>query len=271
MMVEFTRGLWVVAYREWMRLLRDRARMSTSLLMPLLFFAVFGAGFNRAIGGLAPGVNFVQFLFPGIVAQTVFMTSIFSGLSVVWDREFGFLKELLVAPISRVGIVGGKVLGGGGLALVQAAIMLVLAPIVDVHLSPGTLVRLVPLLLLVSGAVSSLGILIASYMRSQQGFQMLMQLLILPMIVLSGAFFPINNVPDWLAALARLNPLTYGVDAIRQAFLLGVGTAGQPDTASSLGIVVLGHPMTLWEDAAVIGATGAVLLGFAIRGFTRQE
>jgi ABC-2 type transport system permease protein len=268
---EFTRGLWVVAYREWMRLLRDRARMSTSLLMPLLFFAVFGAGLSRSIGGLAPGVDFVQFLFPGIVAQTVFMTSIFSGLSVVWDREFGFLKELLVAPISRVGIVGGKVLGGGGLALVQATIMLALAPVVHVQISVDTLLRVVPLLLLVSGTVSSLGILIASGMRSQQGFQMLMQLLILPMIVLSGAFFPINNVPDWLAVLARLNPFTYGVDAIRQAFLLGAGGAGALETASPLGLVVLGHPMTLWEDAVIIAIAGAVLLTLATLAFARQE
>ncbi len=267
---EFFRGIWVVAYREWLRLLRDRARLTTSLAMPLFFFGVFGAGFNRSIGGLAPGVDFLQFLFPGIIAQTAFMTSMFSGLSEVWDREFGFLRELLVAPISRLGIVIGKVLGGGSLALAQALAILLLAPVAGLPVRPLTLLLVVPLLILVSIAVSSLGILIATRMRSQQGFQMLMQLLIFPMIVLSGAFFPINNVPAWLEVVAKFNPFTYGVDAIRQAFLIGASGA-QAAAQAALGITVLGQIMTVWQDALVVLACGAVLLLAALVSFNQQE
>lgn len=268
---EFLRGLWVVAYREWVRLLRDRPRMISSLAVPLFFFGIIGAGFNRAIGGLAPGVDFVQFLFPGIVAQTVFMTSIFSGLSVVWDREFGFLKELLVAPISRFGIVCGKVAGGASLALMQALVMLLLSPVANVPVTAPLMLTLVPLLALMSLSVASLGILIASRMHSQQGFQLLMQLLILPMIVLSGAFFPLNKAPDWLSIVAKLNPFTYGVDSIRQAFLAHMAGTQAAGAASPLSVAVLGHVMTLWNDVLIVGACGAALLVAAVWAFTRQE
>ena len=145
---EFLRGLWVVAYREWMRLLHDRPRMISSLAVPLFFFGIIGAGFSRSIGGLAPGVDFVQYLFPGIVAQTVFMTSVFSGLSVVWDREFGFLKEVLVAPIPRTAIALGKTAGAATIASVQALILLALAPVIGVALHPAR----IPLLVLDSVA-----------------------------------------------------------------------------------------------------------------------
>jgi ABC-2 type transport system permease protein len=214
---EFVRGFIVVAYRELLRLLHDRARMMSSLAQPLMFFVIFGAGFNRMISSasLGPGVGFIQFLFPGIIVQTVFMQSIFSGLSVVWDREFGFLRELLVAPISRLGIVFGKVVGSSILAMVQATIVMLLAPVLHVKVTGEMMLVLYPLLILVSVTLSCLGILLASGMRSQQGFQMVMQLFIMPMIFLSGIFFPLNNVPAWLATLSKFNPLTYGVDAVR--------------------------------------------------------
>ena len=266
---EFFRGLWVVAYRELLRLAHDRARLLSSLAQPLLFFVMFGAGFGRLIGGMTPGVNFIQFLFPGIIAQTVFMTSIFSGLSVVWDREFGFLRELLVAPISRFGIVAGKVLGGAILALIQAAAILCLAPVLGVHLTLGIVLTVTPLLVLFSFALSSLGILMASRIGSQQGFQMMMQLFIMPMIFLSGAFFPLNRAPEWLSLVSRLNPLTYGVDAIRHAFL--DPTAGAGGHALPFSVVWFGHPMTVWQDAAIMGAIGIVLLAAAIKAFATQE
>ncbi|MEI9964971.1 MAG: ABC transporter permease [Caulobacteraceae bacterium] len=266
---EFWRGLWVVAYRELLRLAHDKARLASSLAQPLLFFVMFGAGFKRAIGGMAPGVDFIQFLFPGIIAQTVFMTSIFSGLSVVWDREFGFLRELLVAPISRFGIVAGKVVGGAILAVAQAAVVLCLGPFLKVHLTLEIILTVIPLLVLFSFALSSLGILMASRISSQQGFQMMMQLFIMPMIFLSGAFFPLNNVPPWLSVVSRLNPLTYGVDAIRHAFLDPVAKAGAHPLP--FNVVWFGHAMTLWEDAAVIGVIGAGLLAAAIQAFSSQE
>jgi ABC-2 type transport system permease protein len=268
---EFLRGLWVVAYREILRLAHDRARLLSSLLQPMLFFVMFGAGFGRLIGGMTPGVNFIQFLFPGIIAQTVFMTSIFSGLSVVWDREFGFLRELLVAPISRFGIVAGKVIGGGILALFQAAVVLILAPFLHVHLSWGIIATVAPLLVVFSFTLSSLGILMAARIGSQQGFQMMMQLFIMPMIFLSGAFFPLNRAPEWLAFISRLNPLTYGVDAIRHAFLDPTVQAAGVHAALPFGVVWFGHTMTVWEDAALMAVVGLALLGAAIHAFAKQE
>ena len=267
---EFVRGFVVVANRELTRLLHDRARMISSLAQPLMFFVIFGAGFNRMIssGSIASGVGFIQFLFPGIVAQTVFMTSIFSGLSVVWDREFGFLRELLVAPISRLGIVFGKVVGSSILAMLQATIIMLLAPVLHVKVTPGMLLLLYPLLALVSISMSCLGILLASRMRSQQAFQMVMQLFIMPMIFLAGIFFPLNNVPGWLSVISKFNPLTYGVDSIRHVFL-DAATAGSPQPYA--GVMLFGHSVGLMNEAIIMAIAGLVMLLLALQAFTKQE
>ena len=218
-MVEVYRGLWVIAYREILRFVSERSRVLSSFGMPLLFLVIFGAGFNRVIGSLTAEVDFVKFIYPGIVAMTVLMTSVFSGLSVVWDREFGFLKEVLVAPLSRTGVVMGKAVGTGVVALCQGLILLVLAPVLGVSLTPMMLLKLLPLLVILSLSLSGLGLIIAARMHSQQGFHMVMQLLVFPLIFLSGVFFPVNNVPQWLEVISKVNPVTYGVDAIRQLFL----------------------------------------------------
>jgi ABC-2 type transport system permease protein len=256
------RGLWVVTYREVLRFLTERSRLASSFAFPLLFLLVFGAGFTQVIGTLAPGVDFVQFMYPGVIAMTVLTTSLFAGVSVVWDREFGFLKEILVAPIGRSGIVLGKALGATAQALFQVTIMLVLAPLLGVDLSVGIVLGLVPVVVILSLGLAGLGILLASFMRSQQGFQLLMQLLIFPLIFMAGVFFPVNQVPWWLELASKLNPLTYGVDAIRQIFL---------GTSTGLGVVVAGHTMTVIEEIAVVGVLGAILLSAAVWAFSRQE
>ena len=158
-MKETWRGLWVVAYRELLRFVSERSRMLSSFAMPLLFLVIFGAGFNRTIGVLAPGVHYIQFMFPGIVAMSVLMSSLFAGISVVWDREFGFLKEILVAPLARTGIVLGKAVGGTGVALAQALTLLLLAPFLGVKLSVGLVLSLIPVVVLLSLGLSGLGIL----------------------------------------------------------------------------------------------------------------
>jgi ABC-2 type transport system permease protein len=256
------RGLWVVTYREVLRFLTERSRLASSFAFPLLFLLVFGAGFTQVIGTLAPGVDFVQFMYPGVIAMTVLTTSLFAGVSVVWDREFGFLKEILVAPIGRSGIVLGKALGATAQALFQVTIMLVLAPLLGVDLSVGIVLGLVPVVVILSLGLAGLGILLASFMRSQQGFQLLMQLLIFPLIFMAGVFFPVNQVPWWLELASKLNPLTYGVDAIRQIFL---------GTSTGLGVVVAGHTMTVIEEIALVGVLGAILLSAAVWAFSRQE
>ncbi|MFH1808639.1 MAG: ABC transporter permease [Pseudomonadota bacterium] len=265
MLAETWRGTWVVAYREILRFVAERSRLVSSILFPLLFLVIFGAGFSNVIGNLAPGVDFVKFMYPGILAMTVLTTSLFAGVSVVWDREYGFLKEILVAPIGRVGIVLGKAIGAMVQALIQVAIMLLLAPFVGVSLGPVVVLKMIPLAALLSLSLSSLGILLASFMRSQQGFQLIMQILIFPMIFLAGVFFPVNRVPTWVAVISKLNPLTYGVDAIRQ-LLLGPSPSG-----SAIGVTVLAHTMTLAEDVAVMGLLAAVLLAVATWAFSRQE
>jgi ABC-2 type transport system permease protein len=177
MLEEVFRGMWVIAYRELLRFIQERSRMLSSFGMPLLFLIIFGAGFNRIIGSLTPGVDFLKFIYPGIIAMTVLMTSVFSGLSVVWDREFGFLREVLVAPLSRYGVVLGKAAGGAAIALVQGMILLVLAPVLGIPLTPLLVLMLIPVLIVVSISLSSLGILVASRMRSQQGFHIVVQLI----------------------------------------------------------------------------------------------
>lgn len=261
-MAEIWRGTWVVAYREILRFVSERSRILSSFAMPLLFLVIFGAGFTNVIGTLAPGVNFIQFMYPGIIAMTVLTSSLFAGISVVWDREFGFLKEILVAPIGRTGIVLGKAIGATFVALLQALIMLVLAPILGVSLSPGLVAGLIPLVVVISLGLSGLGILIASFMTSQQGFQVLIQILIFPLIFLAGVFFPVNAVPLWMEVISKINPLTYGVDAIRQLFL---------GSNVGLGVVVFGHTMTIIEEVVVVGGLSAILLGGAIIAFNRQE
>ena len=261
-MAEIWRGTWVVAYRELLRFVNERSRIVSSMAFPLLFLVIFGAGFGRVIGSLAPGVDFIKFMYPGIVAMSVLTSSLFAGVSVVWDREFGFLKEILVAPIGRSGIVLGKAIGATITALLQVTIMLVLAPLLGVSVTPLTIVQLIPVVTILALGLSGLGILIASFMTSQQGFQLVIQLLIFPLIFLAGVFFPVNNVPSWLEVISKLNPLTYGVDAIRQIFL---------GSTVSLGVTVLGHTMTVVEEVAIVGALGTILLGGAVIAFSRQE
>jgi len=267
---EFVRGFIVVAKRELMRLSNDRARMISSLAQPLMFFVIFGAGFSRMIpqASIASGVGFIQFLFPGIIAQTVFMTSIFSGLSVVWDREFGFLRELLVAPISRLGIVFGKVVGSSILAMIQATIIMFLAPVLHVKVTLGMLLLLYPLLALVSISMSCFGLLLAARVRSQQAFQLMMQLVIFPMIFLAGIFFPLNRAAGWLAVVSKFNPLTYGIDAVRHVFL-DVATAGAAQAYG--GVELFGHPVGIFNEAIIMAIAGLAMLLLALHAFTRQE
>ncbi|HJT64022.1 MAG TPA: ABC transporter permease [Candidatus Limnocylindria bacterium] len=262
-MTEIWRGTWVVSYRELLRFVNERSRMVGSFAQPLIFLVIFGAGFGNLIGSVAPGVNFIQFMYPGIIAMGVLTTSLFAGVSVVWDREFGFLRELLVAPLGRTGIVFGKALGAAAVALLQVGLMLLITPIVGVDIDVQTILLLVPISLILSIALSGLGLMIASFMRSQQGFQLLIQLLVFPLIFLAGVFFPINQAPDWLQVLSKFNPLTYGVDAIRQVFI------GSADPR--VGVTVFGHTMTLGEEVILISAFAIVLLAAAAWAFNRQE
>jgi ABC-2 type transport system permease protein len=263
-MADVFRGVWVVAYRELLRFVQERSRLISSFAMPLIFLVIFGAGFGELIGVMTPGVDYLQFMYPGILAMTVLMSSLMSGISVVWDREFGFLKEILVSPLGRGGIILGKAVGGAAVAVLQAMVMLILAPILGVSLSFIMVVELMLLIVIVSISLSGLGLLVASRMQSQQGFQVVIQLIIMPLIFLAGVFYPVNNIPVWMEVISKVNPLTYGVDAIRQVFL---GSEG----AASIGVTIFGHTMTILEDVLIVAAFGTILLVLSIWSFGRQE
>jgi ABC-2 type transport system permease protein len=265
MMTELYRGLWVVAYRDILGFLSDRFRIVASLTFPLLFLLIFGGGFSNVIGQMAGGVDIVQFMYPGIIAQAVLTTSLFAGVSIVSDREVGFLREILVAPLSRTGIVLGKAAGSATVALLQVMALLVIAPVVNVPLDLETVLLLVPTVVVLSLALSGLGILIGSFARSQQGFQLFMQMLVFPMIFLAGVFFPVDQVPLWMEVASKVNPVTYGVDAIRQVFL------GSGPTVAGLGVTVLGHTMSFIEEVLIVGALGVALTSGAVLAFARQE
>ncbi|MDD5382206.1 MAG: ABC transporter permease [Candidatus Margulisbacteria bacterium] len=214
---------WAI-YILWLRDLKhywyDKTRIIASLGQPLLFLFVLGTALSPSFKGPV-GVNFSEFIFPGIISMTVLFTSIFSAVSIVWDREFGFLKEVLVAPVSRWTIVIGKALGGSTVAVIQGCIMLLLAPLVGVKLSVLIVIQAVLIMFLIAVAITGLGITIAARMKEMEGFQMVVNFLIMPIFFLSGALFPLDQLPDWLAFLTRIDPLTYGVDLLR-GVILGV-------------------------------------------------
>lgn len=214
------KAAYTVWSRDVIRFSRNRARIIASLGQPVLFLFVFGAGLSPAMAPLGGGtLNFEQFMFPGILAMAVLFTAIFSAVSIVWDREFGFLKEVMVAPVSRVAVALGKLAGGSTVALFQGTLVLLFAPLLGIKLTVGQIVGLLGLMLLMAAMMSALGILIAARQRSMEGFQVIMNFLMLPMFFLSGAFFPLEGVPVWMELLSRVNPVTYGVDPLRQVAL----------------------------------------------------
>ncbi len=281
------RSIYIIWYREILRWWRDRSRIVGSFAMPILMLFIFGSGLSPAMGNLTAnlplgegeqtasgGVDFVQFIFPGTIGMTVLMMSLMSGISIVWDREFGFLREILVAPVSRTAVALGKVLGGSTLGIVQGLLLLVLAPLVGISVTPYMVTRLIPLLFLASFAMTSLGVLVAAQMRSIQGFQMLMQFLTMPMIFLSGALFPMRNLPSWMNILVKINPVTYAVDPLRRVVF---EAQDMPEMVlrlfpqMGLGVEIFGHAMTIRDDVLVIGIFGAAMVFLAIWMFNRQE
>ncbi len=258
------RAVYTIWYRDILRFWHDKMRMIGSITFPLLFLFVFGSGLRARMGFLAPGVDFTQFMFPGIIGMTVLMSSFMAGISVVWDREFGFLKEVLVAPISRASVAVGKTLGAATVALLQGIIILLFAPLIGISLSVGTVLALLPLMLLLSAATGSLGILLATRIRSMEAFQAVMQMLMFPMVFLSGVFFPLQGLPVWMNILVKLNPVTYGIAPIRQVML-----GELPD--SPFAINLLGHTMSLWDNIIVLAAFGAVMILLAMWSFSNQE
>ena len=232
-------AIYSIWLREMLRFLRVRSRLIGSIGAPFFFLAFMGAGFNTGgtgLSGLPQGVDYINFLTPGIIGMTLLFSSTFTGLSVLWDREFGFLKEIMVAPVSRVSIVLGRIAGGATTSLIQGAAILILSIPLGFSI-PGFLEVLVAVLfmLLISVIFISLGLIFASNMKDIHGFNMITNFIVFPLFLLSGALFPVENLPPQVRVFAYLDPLTYGVDGLRGA-LLGLSTF---PLVLDLGVLVL--------------------------------
>lgn len=207
------------------RFMRAKSRIVGALAMPLFFLAFLGLGFRRmTIPGLTGEVDYINFLVPGILGMSILFSSTFAGLSVLWDREFGFLKEIMVAPVSRVSIVLGRIAGGATTTLIQAVFILGISFLMGFKITSVASVFLaLVFMVLIAVTFISLGLIFASKMRDIQGFSIVMNFVIFPLFFLSGALYPLENLPAWLRYLSRLDPLTYGVDGLRAA-LIGVSS-----------------------------------------------
>ena len=255
------RAMLMVWRRDIIRLLRMPTRMISGVAQPLLFLFVLGAGLEGAIGNRgAAGVDYQQYLFPGILAMSVLTSSLFSAIAIVWDREFGFMREMLVAPVSRSTLVLGKALGSGSVSVVQGLVLVAVAPLVGVTFTVESFFEMLGYLMLLAFALTAFGMVIASRMQRMESFQMVMALVMQPMLFLSGAIFPLNRLPDWLGVITRINPATYGVDAIRRVVL--------PATTK---LTLFDWTVPLWADALITVVFGVVMLGLAIKLFAKTE
>ena len=208
--------IYTIWLRNMKRYIRSKSRIIGSIAMPLFFLLFLGVGLNSVVQLPGLGENYIIFLIPGMVAMSVLFTSVFSGIQIIWDKQFGFLKETLVAPVSRLEIMSGQTLGGATTAVLQGSMILVLSVLVGFPLSDpvGFLIALA-FMILIGISFTAFGIAIASRMEDMTGFQLIMNFVVFPIFGLSGALFPISSLPAWLIPLTLLDPLTYGVEGIR--------------------------------------------------------
>ncbi len=256
------RSLRNVFLRDVLRFFRDRARIIGSIVQPIFFLGVFGVGLQSTLNmGQGLGFDFVQFMFPGIIATTTLGVALNTSISIVTDREFGFLKEILVAPVSRASIIAGKIASGIVIGLFQAILLIALSPIFGLKIDFAHVPGLLFIAFLLSFAVTSMGLLIASRMRNAEGFQFVFQFLFFPMMFLSGAFFPLTDVPKWMEIISTINPLTYAVDGLRNVVFQAA-----PEAVRNIIIV---H--SLQYDALIIIGFGLVMFALAFWSFNRAE
>jgi ABC-2 type transport system permease protein len=260
------RAIRIVWLRDVIRFWRDRPRIIASALQPMLYLVVFGTGLGAAMRP-SNGLDLRVFLYPGVVAMATLFTCFFSAGSIVWDREFGFMREMLVAPVRRGAIVIGKALGGATAGMTQGVIVLAIGAFVGVPLSPLLVVVLLVEVMILSFAVTSIGVLVAVRIKSFQAFMALVQIIVMPMFFLSTALFPPRGLPTWLEWATRFDPLTYAVDPLRRAVLAEVGE----EHARAFAIDWSGWTVPTLVELGIVFATGVVALAFAARAFGKTE
>jgi ABC-2 type transport system permease protein len=266
-----TRAMKIVWRRELIRFANDRMRIATSLVQPLLFLFVLGSGLQSLSAASTHGVDLKTFIYPGILCISVMFTAMFSAASIVWDREFGFLREMMVAPIRRSSIVIGKCLGGATVASLQGVIVLALAGLVHVPYDPLLILGVFVLQLLLAFTITAFGVMVAVRIKQMQSFMGVMQMIVMPMFFLSGALYPVSGLPQWLAVLNRIDPLTYAVDPMRRLIFSHLNISAAAKARLDPGVTWWGWHLPALFEAAVIVVLGLVMLAIAIWEFTTSE
>jgi ABC-2 type transport system permease protein len=264
------RAIKVVWQRELIRFSRDRLRIVTSLVQPFLFLFVLGTGLSHVAAAGTHGVNLKTFVFPGVLCIAVMFTAMFSAASLVWDREFGFLREMMVAPVKRSSLVLGKCFGGATVAGFQGLIVLCLAPLVGIPYG-SWIPEVFAIQLALAFAITAFGVMVAARITQMQAFMALMQMVILPMYFLSGALYPVAGLPRWLEILNRIDPLTYAVDPIRRIIFAHLAISDEARHSLDPGVSWWGWHVPAGAEVAVIALLGTTMLSIAIWQFTRAE
>jgi ABC-2 type transport system permease protein len=265
------RAIRIVWRRELSRFRADRMRMVTALVQPLLFLFVLGSGLQGLASAGTHGVNLKTFIYPGILCISVMFTAMFSAASIVWDREFGFLREMMVAPVRRSSIVIGKVLGGATVASFQGVIIICLAGFVHVPYDPLLILGIFGLQLLLAFTITAFGVMIAVRIKQMQSFMGVMQMIVMPMFFISGALFPASGLPGWLTVLNRIDPLTYAVDPMRRLVFNHITVSPAARHALDPGVTWWGWHVPALLEAGVIALLGLVMLAIAIWEFSTTE
>jgi ABC-2 type transport system permease protein len=265
------RAIRIVWRRELIRFKSDRLRIVTSLVQPLLFLFVLGSGLQSIASAGTHGVDLKTFIYPGILCIAVMFTAMFSAASIVWDREFGFLREMMVAPVRRSSIVIGKCLGGATVASFQGVIVIALAGLVGVPYDPVLILGIFGLQLLLAFAITAFGVMVAVRIKQMQSFMGVMQMIVMPMFFISGALFSVAALPTWLTILNRLDPLTYAVDPMRRLVFSHLSISPAARQALDPGVTWWGWHVPSLLEAFVIFALGMVMLGIAIWEFSTTE
>ncbi len=257
-------AFYTIWLRDLTRFLRNRARIFTSLAQPLLYLAIFGSGLSGLLSGTDSlgGVSFTAFVYPGVIGLTIMFTALFTAISVVYDREFGFLKEVLVSPAPRLAVALGKVASGSTIALLQGALTLPLAWLLGLALTLGQAAQLLGIMAVLAAVCTALGLLVSTRLRGIEGYNVIINFLMMPLFLLSGALFPLAGLPAWMNVLVRINPMAYATDALRQVALAG---AAQPGFLAASRL----HPVGV--DVLVLLGFFVVFLVPAVRAFSKQE
>jgi ABC-2 type transport system permease protein len=265
------RAIKVVWKRELIRFSRDRLRILTSLVQPFLFLFVLGTGLSSLARSGTHGLNYRTFVYPGVLCLAVMFTAMFSAASIVWDREFGFLREMMVAPVRRSSIVLGKCFGGATVAAFQGLIVIAIGPLVGVPYRLGLIVEMLALLLMLAFAITAFGMMAAARVNQMQSFMAIMQMAVMPMFFISGALFSVAALPGWLAVLNRIDPLTYAVEPMRRAIFAHIDISAAARRALDPGVTWWGWRVPGLLEAGVIVVLGTVMLFIAIWEFSRAE